>query len=718
MAAGVPATPDVSQGLKPADVMSFGRVAETKTSLNPANLLWAEKLSKMRETQTAADLFKNIAEDDNRQQYNLASGQQDAARFGGGAGRLDANGKAELKVAKTPDAQKERFERGRKALENTSKIMFWMDMQGMTPAQKAAEVTRLNAENPAFKALGFADRDANGLEAAALTVLGADSAIQDILSTVPGLTQAQKDSVIKKVILGDPDYRDNLRLSVQKLHDRILQLPQAQAGEAVQLQTDKATADTNVSTRAFQIADRAKKDPTLSGKGLNEARIKKMIESSGSTKDFTRELALQLGVTPTEMGNVMEYATLQTQIKAFDAQLAGVLGAPQRKAVDAQRTAAVARAGVLTGAYAGATDMDTELKILQKAQDFAGSLDIAPLVAEGINSSIESRRIAKDISASKQVVEVSTDMDARLTQEDQIIRELEKITGKAYAQTLVDREETMQALREEYIVKEVAKAGTEGEKALIRGIEVNFVAYDRKSRATTIKGDNIMEASRLLTFGDRGLKLLMARDMGLLPRSQVTSILEQDGPELQQKKIDALLAKLEPANSKVVDDMMIKHGSTYRQQVFYGYHTMQDYFKEGFLGHAIRLGRKVQYEGDGSRLKQYVKGELGLNVDELALLHAYCENDFAEGLSRNSEAKSFIQSMKEQGLVADWGKLKYLLIFLMMLVGGGAMAGPALLAGGGAAALGGSGVGMATTAAGIGVGAGAGGLAGRRATIT
>lgn len=686
------ATPDISQRIRPADIIGAGRSAAERAPLNPANTLWVDKINEMKQKADAAGVFKQIAEEDVKPQYDNKGSQQDVARFGGGAGRVDATGKADIDP-NANQAQKDRFNEGKKAVENVSAVMFYADIARLPPANQGGEFANLLANNPSFRALGCNDLAA--LKLKAVGVMQADANINKLLDALPipgnTYTPAEKQAIITELLLTDPDFAANLSQNFQKAHDRLIQLGSVTPEGLAKLNADKAKADKTLGDKvaALKIQLGRTTNPLIAA--MTDVQIKDAILASNSEADFKKQLAIKMGVDAAHIPYVLSIMEERKTLVDLDARLRVVTDNGLIISLRALKSDAETRIQTAENT-AGKVNTDAGIVKFQEAVAIVDQTAVKSNVNDAVSASIDSASLTALIAAPPIGVDISTNLNARLDQERLVIKSIEAMLGKSLGETYATRKEQMEVLRDQAVKEAVTAAGSQAEKDLIITMETGYVAYDIVTREKVIKGDNIMNAAKLMSMGDRGLRVLMIRDMELADPDIYAMIFTGD-PADQQRAINLYLddVKNYPEKQAVLDKAMEQHGSEYRLKVLNGYYTMKDHLDEGFFGHAWRPGQKVLYEGTGKGLEAYFKGDAKMNATELYNMHQYCKADVDAAIRNNKEANRFVEKMKASGQVANMEWLKFLTWFFVLLGGGvgTALGGP--LGGVAGAGLGGAG---------------------------
>jgi hypothetical protein len=767
-------------GLAPADFnrpVGVGEVAAMNVKnpnlapLIPKDVLdLSKKLMEQRaQKRTGAVILKEMAADKGDQKkYNLNSPQQDIVRFGGDAGKIGANGRIEAKTGITKP-QKERLEQGEKAVKDVSTVMFYMDILKIpvagNPNARQDEIARLNKINPSFKALNI--KNMGDLENRAANVMLADEAIKGLIDNMPDADKYQEDDKIELIVasmLADPQFRDAVSANFQDIHERLLQLPEASQEGVAKTTADKNAATKTLSDKSTDISERLKRIvvaglPNI--QNLSPAEIEGLMKISNNEKEFRRNLAFKFGAD--KVDDVSQFVELDQEIarlnkQLVDGQLNDTIKEEITKVIDntdphaikettsktptrldgTQRVAINKRiAGLIQErddkkAAVGA-DFDRQLAIVKSVATFADAADVRTSITEGIRASFDEGRLQTQMG----VVaggEISASLNLRLDAEDALIAEMKAMLGSTLGEVWGKKLAEGNALKDEIMEKMIADANTEAEKKLLRNIKTNLVEYDVAKRETTIHGDNIMLASKLMAMEDRGMMLQMALDMEFtdITRGEVMKIfaITADNTETaghkQQVEVDKLLGKLQtnhPEQYAALEKALADHGSEYRQKIYSSYLEMDEYCKDSgyFLGQwsknlskkIFNVGRNVKYEGSPRRLMERItgKGDTTLNVDELRALELYCKADIEAATQSNKDANNFIKKMQEKGFVGNPDLLKKLAWWLFVILGMGSGLGIAALPAAG-------GLTAATGLAGMGIGGKVGSMIGNRAQET
>jgi len=747
-APGLPSADNRPVGLEVVVGMkNVPKATEKAFGLNKGQIDLMKEITKAKaEKAKDEDVLGRIANGEkNKPKYDSSNIQQDIARFGGGSGNVNGEGKA-IQSPNAEEKQINRFEQAKKTGEQISSVMFYMDLLKIQNAggNVNEEITRLKDRNPSFKALGVETLPL--LQAKAQEAMLTDPTIGDILgqlSNLPPGDIAKQKAVFEDMVFTDQRFRDTLSANLHAVHEKILKLGEMTPEGKAKLATDTENAKKTLDDKAARITDAVSRAYKGGGSGLPKEttndEVVEILKASNNESDFKRNLAGKMGIV--NYGAVAEYLRIEKELAGLNKQLEGNLNdtpvektierntgntktttretthkdGSQRKMLDDKAEAINKRIVELKGI----NNFDTDLATYRSVSDFVDSPGVKSEITEGISSSRELNTLsAKTAPEGKNI---STNLDTRLSREDDLLAEMKTVIGKSLAEVWKKDQGEADTLNAEIYEKRIAEAGSEMEKKLIIAEATRYVDFNASTKETTIHGDNIMEGIQLLTLEDQGVMLEMARVMELTTDAKVKAIFAKtpDGkksiytPAQQIEQVNKIFDKIKENdktnktnNFEVLEKMMKNHGSEYRQKMYGSYLTMDAYLKEGVNGHLLRIGRKIKYEGSRRSMWEMVSGDGNktVNYDQLNQIYKYCEPDITEALEQNSAANNFMKRMEAKGMAGNPGLLKKLawLLFIVLGLGSGLgaagvipglSAGGALGAAGGAAAAGGLGFG-------------------------
>lgn len=290
------------------------------------------------------------------------------------------------------------------------------------------------------------------------------------------------------------------------------------------------------------------------------------------------------------------------------------------------------------------------LKAVRGETDAAGNVtldtsSVGHTLSELVKTGDNILRINNDLSQPAAGAEGEARKNAfleRMSQEADLLRDLESVMPNAIVNTIVEREREMglswQAnegkMRDDNLRTASAKVRETQAKRLIEDNEI--------ARTRTYRANNIGEDMKYLVYrGEEGAKRMMLRDMG----------------EVNWRTAD--LDALPDAQKQTLNALYDQMGENYTSKIFTSYFMASRVVDQGFIMKALRgrfKGIRVEGSFKNISLKEFEWEKLGEQFGE----------KLGAALNKSKEGKQILENLKAQGVTPGF-RLKWIMYLLATL---------------------------------------------------
>lgn len=707
--------------IRPADVLAFGSEAQLVRNITPKAATHASELRDLRQQGTSGReaMRQNIAQAEHAA-YSPQSAEGLKARFGGGAGNLDAQGQAVLNPNATAE-QRTIFNEAVAAIDRSSRVLTYLQL--MTEQNPQASFQYINQANrPGLQGINsFAV-----LRTGALNTIANDPSFRRQFPELyaQGISDSQRREYIEATLTSDPLFRAKMGERMAQVYTNALQLPEIAADQPIQQarqqEGEQQTAYdqqadnfvqflTNRGINQLTIPEVAGGAPRVIN--VDRASIQQLLQASPNA-DSARNSILQgimncdaqtlIDVQDLEITIPAQLATVQERMIDLHARVVGnrnvnaaqlrqnlqnIPGGPvllQQEAQLEQRQQNLQNALTLGGNLAQADQIfrNTVVPLPSQGvsqQNTQGEFGTLLSQAKGAQTTLDRTRQRLAGLQAVRTPERATQEAQRMLAERKLLGQTDTIIGEAVADVYEKRYDEMLPLEQKK--QEESAKKTEEQKGARTGRLQRQIQQEEKNRwieidpttGKTIHFDNIAEDMDLLIYqGENGLKRIFLRNMfgpnATFTVSRVDARGNKTNRQVNWQAFNFVTDELKPDDKTVFDGAYEAESANYRKKM------MTDYFLARSVNEG-RVGRLFgHYKFDGSPSSLHFKDY------EWEALNKNFGADIDATIKSSKEAQAAIQKLKDKGInMEQHGRLKWLLYILIVLgviglVGGGAMA--------------------------------------------
>ena len=660
-----PVSPEVK--IAPKEALQFGSETVTGPTITPEALARLKELRDIREKSTQGkDVLNRAAEFGKEVRFSSAEAHATKLQFGGGKAKENPGPPPTAEIDPSePVLERSSFENAKKAIDEANSFIQYTSIQS-EHERTGKTINAIISERVARGEDAINNPTSyNRARESSLDAIFASSAAQQLFPELGTIAETARRTYIESTLAKDPFMRNQVAKALKEVAVETQNLQEVDSDADYKkakedLDVDKPKRDAAKDDVVNAIKADIKNGPPLTP--AQEDAIKKMIDDGNPPETIIRYArGLVLNSTNIDkFDSLNEIVNKQNELAQRSQMLATTTKAPERASLQAEVANLQTEIRNLTTSNT-VTNNElhdfSDLLIRYTDQKDAGSVYVSSIAQRASEGSQLSKSIKENEDLIKRkgtdsLKKEGRSRNNRLMKEAELQDRLDNIFSDAVIATLNDRYDKMVILEQQRLNEEAKKTGTDDDKAVLKGMENNWIRFDKTSRQKLVDQNRIRQDMRLLAYeGDDGIKRLMLRELGLKIQKLDAGapLFDHAGnpvmEALDHNNVD--LSTLSDEHKKRLDEVFAKHGNNFRDKLF----------KDSFAARTLT-----------SRLKDGVPftDKMGLKSHEWQMLEEHYSGKLGEALGKSKEAQSILKSLEAQGIKPEFRR-SWMLYILMTL---------------------------------------------------